>query len=221
MLVVDNLSKSVHDGNTERKILDGVSFSLEASNSMAIIGPSGSGKSTLLKLIATLDVPDAGGIRFRGEDISGGSSKVQNAYRKSHAAVVFQDFNLIDCISVSDNISFCAQLNKNVDKAYIEKLVETLNIGSLLTRSVQQLSGGEQQRVAIARALAHKPDLLLADEPTGNLDKTNSDAVAKLLIECCESLNTALVLVTHSEQLAAQTQRVMRLENGRLFDAVF
>lgn len=221
MLVVEHLSKSVHDGSTERKILVDVSFSLDASRSAAIIGPSGSGKSTLLKLIATLDTPDKGTIWFDGQDISGGTAQRQNAFRKTHAAVVFQDFNLIDCISVADNISFCAQLNKNVDKPYIDNLVDTLGIASLLSRSVQQLSGGEQQRVAIARALAHKPKLLLADEPTGNLDKNNSDAVATLLIDCCNHLNTALILVTHSEQLAARTQRVMRLENGCLLDAVF
>jgi putative ABC transport system ATP-binding protein len=243
MLQIVNISKSFEDGTTQQKILDRLSFAIEAGKSVSIRGASGSGKSTLLHLLAALDKPDEGEILLSGvsnsdtsnasindttnkisndiaTDITALSESQADSYRMSTIGIVFQRYNLIDVVSVVDNIYLPARLNaingRPVDVGYIDTLIETLGVSKHINKLPNQLSGGEQQRVAIARALAHKPKLLLADEPTGNLDNKNSDIVSRLLIDTCAQLNTTLVLVTHSERVAKLTDQQVFLSEGRL-----
>lgn len=239
MLQIVNISKSFEDGTTQQKILDRLSFAIEAGKSVSIRGASGSGKSTLLHLLAALDKPDEGKILLSeesqldannmstnslsqdlGTNITALSESQADSYRMSTVGIVFQKYNLIDVISVLDNIYLPARLNaingRPVDANYINSLIEALGVSKHVNKLPNQLSGGEQQRVAIARALAHKPRLLLADEPTGNLDNKNSDIVSRLLIDTCAQLKTTLVLVTHSEKVAKLTDQQVFLSEGRL-----
>jgi putative ABC transport system ATP-binding protein len=203
----------------------------EAGKSVSIRGASGSGKSTLLHLLAALDKPDEGQILLGGvlrsdttnnitNDITALSESQADNYRMSTIGIVFQRYNLIDVVSVLDNIYLPARLNaingRPVDVGYIDTIIEALGVSKHINKLPNQLSGGEQQRVAIARALAHKPKLLLADEPTGNLDNKNSDIVSRLLIDTCAQLKTTLVLVTHSERVAKLTDQQVFLSEGRL-----
>jgi putative ABC transport system ATP-binding protein len=200
---------------------------IEAGKSVSIRGASGSGKSTLLNLLAALDKPDEGQIMLSGvlrsdttNDITALSESQADNYRMSTIGIVFQRYNLIDVISVLDNIYLPARLNaingRPVDVGYIDTIIEALGVSKHINKLPNQLSGGEQQRVAIARALAHKPKLLLADEPTGNLDNKNSDIVSRLLIDTCVQLKITLVLVTHSERVAKLTDQQVFLSEGRL-----
>jgi putative ABC transport system ATP-binding protein len=227
MLQIVNISKSFEDGTAQQKILDRLSFAIEAGKSVSIRGASGSGKSTLLHLLAALDKPDEGQILLGGvlssgttNDITGLSESQADNYRMSTIGIVFQRYNLIDVVSVLDNIYLPARLNaingRPVDVGYIDTIIEALGVSKHINKLPNQLSGGEQQRVAIARALAHKPKLLLADEPTGNLDNKNSDIVSRLLIDTCAQLKTTLVLVTHSERVAKLTDQQVFLSEGRL-----
>ena len=231
MLKIVNISKSFEDGTAQQKILDRLSFAIEAGKSVSIRGASGSGKSTLLHLLAALDKPDEGQILLSGElssdttnnitnDITALSESQADNYRMSTIGIVFQRYNLIDVVSVLDNIYLPARLNaingRPVDVGYIDTIIKALGVSKHINKLPNQLSGGEQQRVAIARALAHKPKLLLADEPTGNLDNKNSDIVSRLLIDTCAQLKTTLVLVTHSERVAKLTDQQVFLSEGRL-----
>lgn len=231
MLKIVNISKSFEDGTAQQKILDQLSFVIEAGKSVSIRGASGSGKSTLLHLLAALDKPDEGQILLGGvlrsdttntitNDITALSESQADNYRMSTIGIVFQRYNLIDVVSVLDNIYLPARLNaikgRPVDVGYIDTIIEALGVSKHINKLPNQLSGGEQQRVAIARALAHKPKLLLADEPTGNLDNKNSDLVSRLLIDTCAQLKTTLVLVTHSERVAKLTDQQVFLSEGRL-----
>ena len=231
MLKIVNISKSFEDGTAQQKILDRLSFVIEAGKSVSIRGASGSGKSTLLHLLAALDKPDEGQILLGGvlrsdttnnitNDITALSESQADNYRMSTIGIVFQRYNLIDVVSVLDNIYLPARLNaingRPVDLGYIDTIIEALGVSKHINKLPNQLSGGEQQRVAIARALAHKPKLLLADEPTGNLDNKNSDIVSRLLIDTCAQLKTTLVLVTHSERVAKLTDQQVFLSEGRL-----
>ena len=231
MLKIVNISKSFEDGTAQQKILDRLSFVIEAGKSVSIRGASGSGKSTLLHLLAALDKPDEGQILLGGilrsdttnnitNDITALSESQADNYRMSTIGIVFQRYNLIDVVSVLDNIYLPARLNaingRPVDVGYIDTIIEGLGVSKHINKLPNQLSGGEQQRVAIARALAHKPKLLLADEPTGNLDNKNSDIVSRLLIDTCAQLKTTLVLVTHSERVAKLTDQQVFLSEGRL-----
>ena len=231
MLKIVNISKSFEDGTAQQKILDRLSFVIEAGKSVSIRGASGSGKSTLLHLLAALDKPDEGQILLGGvlrsdttnnktNDITALSESQADNYRMSTIGIVFQRYNLIDVVSVLDNIYLPARLNaingRPVDVGYIDTIIEALGVSKHINKLPNQPSGGEQQRVAIARALAHKPKLLLADEPTGNLDNKNSDIVSRLLIDTCAQLKTTLVLVTHSEKVAKLTDQQVFLSEGRL-----
>ena len=231
MLKIVNISKSFEDGTAQQKILDQLSFVIEAGKSVSIRGASGSGKSTLLHLLAALDKPDEGQILLGGvlrsdttnnitNDITALSESQADNYRMSTIGIVFQRYNLIDVVSVLDNIYLPARLNaingRPVDVGYIDTIIDALGVSKHINKLPNQLSGGEQQRVAIARALAHKPKLLLADEPTGNLDNKNSDIVSRLLIDTCAQLKTTLVLVTHSERVAKLTDQQVFLSEGRL-----
>jgi len=217
MIKVSHLSKSIIDGTRTKLVLEDASFSVEQGHSLSITGESGAGKSTLLHLLAALDKPDTGEIIVNNLRLDNSIKEVQaDNYRKTQLGMVFQQFNLIDCLSVWDNVSFTARLNKAYDQPYIEQLLEQLDVLRHKNKLPVELSGGEQQRVSVARALAHRPKVLLADEPTGNLDDKNSALVANLLFSLCSSTNTSLIIVTHSQDIASQADRHLRLSNGKL-----
>ena len=226
MLILESVSKSYIDANVRQQILKNLNLTISQGESISIQGASGSGKSTLLHLLAALDTPDSGHIFKQDQktgsqqDITEFSETQADHYRQSQVGIVFQKFNLIDCISVIDNITLPAKLNlpsnhNTIDNDHINRLLEALSIHKLQHKLPNQLSGGEQQRVAIARALSHKPSILLADEPTGNLDNKNADTVSQLLIDICASHQASLVIVTHSENVAMLTQRQLLLTNGQ------
>jgi len=235
MLTLKNLKKSYTDADEKRSILNDVNLSIKAGDSISIQGASGSGKSTLLHLLAALDKPDSGEIRLthsderlnssdkpykkqqsRSDDITQFSEKQADQYRQFQVGLIFQKFNLIDCITVFENVMLPAKITGKVHDKYIQELLHALDIHRHINKLPNQLSGGEQQRVAIARGLSHQPPLLLADEPTGNLDSKNSDLVSHLLVNTCKKLNTALVMVTHSEKVARLTSQHWYLDDGRL-----
>lgn len=220
MLTIKNLYKSYQDANDTQFILKDLGLDVAQGSSISIQGESGSGKSTLLHLLATLDKPDSGDMFLKVNeqilDLVKLSESAADEYRKRQLGIIFQKYNLIDCISVNENLLLPAQLSQTLDLAYLHTLLSTLGIERHKNKLPGQLSGGEQQRVAIARALAHKPLLVLADEPTGNLDSKNSALVSRLLVDTCKQLNTTLILVTHSEKVANLTQAQYLLVDGRL-----
>jgi putative ABC transport system ATP-binding protein len=223
MLSLKQLKKSYTDAGEQHTILNNINLTINAGDSISIQGASGSGKSTLLHLLAALDKPDSGEILFNnsqqlnhGNDITQFTEKQADVYRQFKVGLIFQKFNLIDCITVMENVMLPAKITGKVQGEYIQELLDALDIHRHINKLPSQLSGGEQQRVAIARGLSHQPPLLLADEPTGNLDSKNSDLVSHLLVNTCRQLNTALVMVTHSQKVALLTQQQWYLDDGRL-----
>lgn len=235
MLCLKNLQKSYIDAGEKHTILNNVNLSIMPGDSISIQGASGSGKSTLLHILAALDKPDSGEILLTSScessntknkaskdlqtlthDITQFTEKQADQYRQFQVGLIFQRFNLIDCITVMENIMLPAKITGNVQHEYIRDLLNALGIDQHINKLPNQLSGGEQQRVAIARGLSHQPPLLLADEPTGNLDGKNSDTVSRLLVDTCKKLNTSLVMVTHSEKVASLSQQQWYLDDGRL-----
>jgi putative ABC transport system ATP-binding protein len=216
MIEVSGLVKQITDGHSNKSILDNLEFHLKAKQSVAISGDSGSGKSTLLNILAALDNSDKGQVKVAGLALDTMSEAQADQFRKKHLGIVFQQFNLIDCLSVWDNITFPARLNGLPIGSYHKDLLEQLGLGSHKNKLPVNLSGGEQQRVAIARALSHQPSLVLADEPTGNLDDNNSQAVSELLFGLCNKLGLTLVVVTHSPKVAAFADTRLLLRQGQL-----
>ncbi|GGW86780.1 ABC transporter ATP-binding protein [Alteromonas halophila] len=214
MLKIAHLSK--HFPGTAAPQLDGLSLTVPAGQSVSIQGASGCGKSTLLSLIAGFELPDSGDITFNDTSLIFTHTRDADAFRRQQLGVVFQSFNLLDCLSVWDNIAFPARLKGNPDDTYQRDIMHQLDIAHLETAMIGSLSGGEQQRVAIARALAHRPALLLADEPTGNLDEATSERVTTALIDTCRHTGTTLMLVTHASEVADCTDVSYRLHNGQL-----
>ncbi len=197
-------------------VLDGIDLGLDAGQSLALTGESGSGKSTLLHLVAGLDAADAGRIVVDGTDIVGTRDVVRAALRRTTVGMIFQQFNLIPSLDVAANLAFQARLAGRHDAAFTAQLATALGISALLRRYPEELSGGQQQRVAIGRALAARPRLVLADEPTGNLDETTGDSVLELFLHLVRTTGTALLMVTHSTRLAARLDARVHLSNGRL-----
>ena len=212
MLSVENLVKSF--GSV--RILDGLDLSVAQGETVALVGESGSGKSTLLHLIAGLDAADSGRIDVDGTAVTGLDDAGRATLRRDTIGLVFQQFNLIQSLPVSQNIALQARLTGRHDPARSAALAERLGLGELGARYPEQLSGGQQQRVAIARALAAGPPLLLADEPTGNLDEATGDAALDLMLELVAEAGMTLILVTHSQRLAARLGRTVRLHAGRI-----
>ncbi|EEX10869.1 methionine import ATP-binding protein MetN [Ruegeria lacuscaerulensis ITI-1157] len=199
-----------------RPVLNGVSLSLDQGQTLALTGESGSGKSTLLNLAATLDRFDSGEILLDGTALSRLGDADRAALRRTHVALVFQQFNLIPSLTVGQNLSFHARLAGRHDPDWEAHLTGRLGLSDLLDRHPESLSGGQQQRVAIGRALAVRPKLLLADEPTGNLDETASATVLDLMLALVAETGAALLLVTHSHAIAARLDRQAHLTNGRI-----
>lgn len=198
-------------------VLDNLSLTVSDGNSVSIRGASGSGKSTLLSLIAGFESPDSGSITIGCQTLPFSSEKHADIFRRHELGVIFQSYNLIDCLNVWDNIAFTSRLKGNVDDKYQLHIMKLLGIAHLKHKPAHQLSGGEQQRVAISRALVHKPTLVLADEPTGNLDEDTSDSVSDALYSLCRSLDTTLVVVTHSEDVARMATQQCWLRHGQLY----
>lgn len=217
MLVqASGVTKTFRAGGETLRVLDGVDLTLEAGESLALTGESGSGKSTLLHLVAGLDSPDSGHLLVAGTDLVQASDAARAALRRDVVGLVFQQFNLIPSLDIAANLAFQARLAGRHDAAWLDELVQALGLGALLQRYPEQLSGGQQQRVAIGRALAGRPRLVLADEPTGNLDEATGDAVMGLLLRLVAQTGAGLLMVTHSPRLAARLDRRVHLTAGRL-----
>ncbi len=214
VLTVRDLTKSFPGGDGPVHVLRGVSLDLAASETLALTGESGSGKSTLLHLIAGLDRADGGSILFDGAEVTHLDDAGRAALRRTRVGTVFQQFNLIPSLTIADNIAFQARLGGRHDRAWCETLAERLGLADHLRKYPEQLSGGQQQRVAIGRTLAARPALVLADEPTGNLDEETGARVLTLMQELAADTGAALLMVTHSQRLAARLDRRLHLERG-------
>ena len=216
LLELQDVSKSYPTGEGVLQVLRGVSLMLDAGESLALTGESGSGKSTLLHLAGGLDRADSGAIRFAGRDIARLGDGDLAEFRRMSVGLVFQQFNLIPSLDVAANLAFQARLGGRYDAAWTRQLAERLGLAKLLDRYPEQLSGGQQQRVAIGRALAGRPPLILADEPTGNLDEATGDAVLDLMLALLRDTGAALLMVTHSTRLASRLGRRLHLTAGKL-----
>lgn len=216
LLDIRSLTKRFPGADAPITVLDGVSFTLSAGETLALTGESGSGKSTLLHIIAGLEPADGGEARLDGTDIVGLGDAERAALRRGGIGIVFQQFNLIPSLTVAQNITFQARLAGQDPGASTQALTRALGLDDQLHKYPEELSGGQQQRVAIARAILPSPRLVLADEPTGNLDETTADAVFDALLGQVKSTGAGLLLVTHSERLAARADRRLHLSHGRI-----
>ena len=214
LLEIDNVSKRYP--GAERPVLDALSLALDAGETLALTGESGSGKSTLLHLAGALDHFETGEIRLDGLAYSTLNDAGRAMVRRGPVALVFQQFNLIPSLTVAQNLAFHARLGGRHDPAWVSHLATRLGLDTLLSRYPETLSGGQQQRVAIGRALALRPRLLLADEPTGNLDEATGDAVLALMLALVAETGAALLLVTHSDRIAESLGRRVHLTNGAI-----
>ena len=212
LLIIDRVSKSY----THQPVLEDVSLVLDAGETLALTGESGSGKSTLLHLIGALDTFDAGEIRIKGIPLSTLDEAGRARLRLESIGLVFQQFNLVPSLTVAQNLALQARMAGRADPEWLATLTERLGLSRFADRYPQQLSGGQQQRVAIGRALAARPPLILADEPTGNLDEATSDRVIELMLELVRDTGASLFLVTHSQQLASRLDRHVHLSRGRI-----
>ncbi len=216
LLALHDVTKSYPTEEGPVDVLKGVSLELDAGQHLALTGESGSGKSTLLHLVAGLDVPDSGEIHINGTDIAPMNDAGLAALRRGTIGLVFQQFNLVPSLTVAQNMAFHARLAGRLDTDWTTELGERLGLADYLNRYPEQLSGGQQQRVAIGRTLAAKPALILADEPTGNLDEETGDAVIALMLELVADVSAGFILVTHSTRLASLLDRRLHLTHGQL-----
>ena len=216
VLKVDSVRKSFRNSDGIVPVLQDVSFELEAGQTLALRGESGSGKSTLLHIAGALEAADAGRVWVSGRDLTVLDDNGRACLRRTDIALVFQQYNLIPSLTVAANISFQSALSGKVDLAHIEQISAALGLSNQMKKYPEALSGGQQQRVAIARAIAARPKLLLADEPTGNLDEETAENVLDQMLELVTQAGTALMLVTHSPNIAARMDRQLHLRSGRL-----
>ena len=211
------LKKYYGEGEALVKALDGVDLEIERGKFTAIVGTSGSGKSTLLNMLGGLDVPSEGSVRIGNQELSKLSAEQATIFRRKQIGFIFQNYNLVPVLTVWENIIFPISLDsRKPDKKFIMKIVKLLGLENKLDSFPVQLSGGQQQRVAIARALSTKPSIILADEPTGNLDSGTSDDVVSLLKMTSSQFHQTIVMITHNPEIAACADRVIRIEDGRL-----
>lgn len=219
LLEVKSISKTFGSGDTAVHALKDVSFSVPRGEFAAIVGESGSGKSTLLNMIGALDTPTSGNVYIEGKDILSMDDAELTVFRRRNIGFIFQAFNLIPELTVEQNIIFPVLLdNKKPDKKYLEELLSVLSLSERRNHLPSQLSGGQQQRVAICRALFTRPGLILADEPTGNLDSKNTDEVMSLLKETSKRYGQTIVMITHSPAIAKSADRVLHVSDGVLTD---
>ena len=217
ILETKDLRKVYGSGDTEVRALDGVDLTVEKGEFVAVVGTSGSGKSTLLHMLGGLDRPTGGTVTVDGKELSAMRDEELTIFRRRKIDFVFQNYNLVPVLNVYENIVLPIQLDGNApDKAYVERIIETLGLEAKLQNLPNNLSGGQQQRVAIARALAAKPAIILADEPTGNLDSATSLDVMGLLKVTAQKFSQTIVMITHNEELAQMADRIIRIEDGRI-----
>ncbi|MBQ7602411.1 MAG: ABC transporter ATP-binding protein [Lachnospiraceae bacterium] len=217
ILRVENLSKIYGSGENEVRALDGVSFSVEKGQFLAIIGPSGSGKSTLLHILGGVDRPTSGKVFLEGQDVFEQDENHLAIIRRRQDGLIYQFYNLIPVLNVRDNITLPVLLDgRKVDEERLSELIRELNLSDRENHLPNQLSGGQQQRVSIGRALMNAPALLLADEPTGNLDSRNSQEIVALLKKANRQYTQTLIVITHDENIALQADRIISLEDGRI-----
>ena len=199
------------------KALDGVSLLIKEGEFVAIVGTSGSGKSTLLNMIGGLDVPTSGSVKVKGKELAKMSDEQLTIFRRRNIGFVFQNYNLIPVLNVYENIVFPVELDgDSVDRAFLDEIVRMLSLEDKLSSMPNNLSGGQQQRVAIARALVSKPAIILADEPTGNLDSRTSNDVLGLLKLTSQKFHQTLVMITHNNEIAQLADRIIRIEDGKI-----
>ena len=217
ILKVENLSKIYGSGEGEVRALDGVSFSVEKGQFLAIIGPSGSGKSTLLHILGGVDRPTSGKVFLEDQDVFAQDEDHLAIFRRRQVGLIYQFYNLIPVLNVTENITLPVLLDgRKVDRNRLEELIRELNLTGRENHLPNQLSGGQQQRVSIGRALMNAPALLLADEPTGNLDSQNSQEIVALLKKANRQYGQTLIVITHDESIALQADRIISLEDGRI-----
>ena len=217
ILQTKDLKKYYGKDETLVKALDGVSLNVEQASFVSVVGTSGSGKSTLLHMLGGLDRPTAGTVIVDGQDISRLKDEELTIFRRRKIGFVFQSYNLIPVLNVYENIVLPVELDGNQpDQTYVEEIIQVLGLGENKYSLPSQLTGGQQQRVAIARALAAKPAILLADEPTGNLDSTTSQDVLSLLKVTSDHFKQTVVMITHNEEIAQLADRVIRIEDGKI-----
>lgn len=217
ILRCEGLRKIYGSGENQVKALDGIDFSMEKGEFTAVMGASGSGKSTLLHILGSVDKPTEGRVYVEGTDITSMKPAQAALFRRRKVGIVYQFFNLIPTLTVRKNILMPLALDKRKpNQEFFDKVVETLGISERLDALPGQLSGGQQQRAAVARALMYRPAILLADEPTGNLDRRNSEEIADLLKLSNRNLNQTILLITHDEKIALEADRIVTLEDGRI-----
>jgi len=219
MVKVENLSRVYHTGSIRQVVFDALTFNVDTGETVALLGASGSGKTTLLNLVSGIDTPDKGRVLLDGVDVHALAEPERTLLRRRQVGFVFQFFNLIPTLTVGENVALPLELlgsEEHTAQQRAAALLEEVGLGALAVRYPETLSGGEQQRAAIARALAHQPALLLADEPTGNLDEDTGALVVDLLTGLARQQGTTLLLVTHSTPVARAADRVLRLSHGQV-----
>lgn len=217
ILKVQNLTKTYGKGDTLVKAVDDVSFTVEKKEFIAILGASGSGKSTLLHMIGGVDTPTSGKVLVNDVDIYSLNDELQSHLRRTEVSIIYQFYNLISTLNVKENITLPLDLDKKtVDEKYLQEIINLLKLENRLKHLPNELSGGEQQRVSIGRALITKPSIILADEPTGNLDSKNSIEVMELLKSANELFGQTIIMVTHDENLAKYAKRIITIADGKI-----
>ena len=217
ILKVENLTKIYGAGNAEVRALDGVSFAVEKGEFLAIIGPSGSGKSTLLHALGGVDRPTSGKVYMNGQDVYAQNEEQLAIFRRRHVGLIYQFYNLIPVLNVVENMGLPVRMDgRKVNEERLNELLHLLALEDRKNNLPNQLSGGQQQRVSIGRALMNAPEIVLADEPTGNLDSKNSREIVELLKISNRKYNQTLIVITHDEQIALQADRVIAIEDGRI-----
>lgn len=217
ILKIDHLSKIYGHGDNEVKALDNVSFSVEKGEFVAIVGPSGSGKSTLLHILGGVDKPTSGKVLMNGKDVYAQNDENLAIFRRREVGLIYQFYNLIPVLNVTENITLPVLMDgRKVSEERLNELLEILNLMKRRKHLPNQLSGGQQQRVSIGRALMNAPAVVLADEPTGNLDSQNSQEIVELLKLSNQKYNQTLIIITHDEQIALQANRIISIEDGRI-----
>lgn len=217
ILETKNLKKIYGSGENEVHALDGVSISVEESEFVAIVGTSGSGKSTLLNMLGGLDRPTSGSVVVRGKELMQMKDEQLTIFRRRNVGFVFQNYNLLPILNVYENIVYPIEIDgSKVDKEFVKQIIHNLGLERKLKNMPNNLSGGQQQRVAIARALATKPAIILADEPTGNLDSKTSMDVILLMQSISREFNQTILMITHNEEIAQMADRIIRIEDGKV-----
>lgn len=217
ILKVENLTKVYGKGENEVRALNGVSFSVEKGDFVAIIGPSGSGKSTLLHTLGGVDRPTGGKVLVNGQDVYSRSDEQIAVFRRREVGLIYQFYNLIPVLNVEENMSLPVLLDgRNVNRDRLRELIRELDLVGREKHFPNQLSGGQQQRVSIGRALMNSPSIVLADEPTGNLDSKNSHEIVELLKRMNREYNQTLIMITHDESIALQARRIIAIEDGKI-----